>query len=285
MLTMSESKENAFRIEKEITPEAEPKPEKVFLFVRHPSVKLEHALQEGTDETPWDTLEEKTRVDREGGEMSRLLGSFFAEELPKLKEQGVKIPKLKIFSSPLIRAESIARGIEKKLEWEHQTNPDIPLAEGGIESMSNFSEIPLSYSKREILKFVEQAKQEGKGTMGAMEKWFDSDPAKIAGIFESQRRRVEDGLEVLKGSEDVLNLIFSHRLVIALTLWRIEQEGTDRKDFRITKEDLPRIKEIARGIPYTSISEVRKIGDKLVVHSHGETPHLEKKPELRKGTF
>lgn len=285
MLTMSESKEHAFRIEKEIALETEPKPEKIFIFVRHPSVKLEHALQEGTDETPWDTLEEKVRIDREGGEMSRLLGSFFTEELPTLKEQGVNIPKLKIFSSPLIRAESLARGIEKKLEWEHKTNPDIPLAEGGVETMLNFSEIPLSYSKGEILKFVEQAKQEGKGTMGAMEKWFDSEPDKIAGIFESQRRRVEDGLEMLKGSGDILNVIFSHRLVIALTLWRVEQEGTDRKEFRITKEDLPRIKEIARSIPYTSLNEIRKIGDKLMVHAHGETPHLEKKPELRKGTF
>lgn len=201
-----ESKFNPESLEKKIERE---KFEKIAVFVRHPSVRLEQALESGDDETSWDELENKVLIERGAGhEMSKEYIQHLIQEIPEIVK-GEKGPReYVIYSSPIHRAEALSRYALLNLKSAHKNNPDIPLPKEAIETTGNFAEIPMAYKKGKILEILKKVVSEGRPTMSAMEDWFKSDPEFIASVFEGERQRVLDGLKKIETDPIPVNLIF-----------------------------------------------------------------------------
>lgn len=256
--------------------------EKIAVFIRHPSVRLEQALEAGDEETLWDELENKVLIERGAGhEMSKDFAQHLIREIPEIVKTEKGSRGYAIYSSPIHRAEALAKYTLINLESAHKNNPDIPLPESKLETTENFAEIPMAYKKGEILEILKKVKSEGRPTMSAMEDWFKSDPEFIASVFEKERQRVLDGLKKLEAESVPVSLIFTHRLVTGFILWLIEHQEEDRP---ITANDLPQIMDISRRLPYTSESEIGWKDGRWNILRKGDTPHL-KDENLVKGTF
>ena len=256
--------------------------EKIVVFVRHPSVRIEQILKTGDEETSWDELENKVLIERGAGhEMSKDYAKHLIQEIPEVIRTKEGPREYAIYSSPIHRAEALAKYTLLNLESAHKNNSDIPLPQGKIETLENFAEIPMAYKKGKILEILEKIKAEGRPIMSAMEDWFESDPQFIASVFEKERKRVLNGLEKLKSETAPVSLVFTHRLVTGFILWLLEHQDSDKP---VTAEDLPQIMAIARKLPYTSESEIGWKDGKWKILRQGDVSHL-KNEDLVKGTF
>ena len=256
--------------------------EKIAVLIRHPSVRLEQALEAGDEETLWDELENKILIEQEAGhKMSKDFVQHLIQEIPEIVKTEKGSREYAIYSSPIHRAEALARYTLINLESAHKNSPDIPLPKGKLEKTENFAEIPMAYKKGKILKILEKVKNEGRPVMSAMDDWFKTDPEFIASIFEKERIRVLDGLKKLETKSIPVSLIFTHRLVTGFILWLIEHQGEDRP---ITGDNLPQIMDIARKLAYTSESEIGWKNDKWHILRKGDTSHLQDE-NIIKGTF
>lgn len=256
--------------------------EKIAIFIRHPSVRLEQALEAGDEETLWDELENKVLIERGAGhEISKDFAQHLIQEIPEIVKTENGSREYTVYSSPIHRAEALARYTLINLESAHKNSPDIPLPKSKLEKTENFAEIPMAYKKGKILEILKKVISEGKPTMSAMEDWFNSDPEFIASVFEKERQRVLEGLKKLETESIPVSLIFTHRLVTGFILWLIEHHQENRP---IVADDLPQIMDIARKLPYTSESEIGWKNGRWNVLRKGDTPHL-KDENLVKGTF
>lgn len=270
-----EEKHSAEKLERE-------KFEKIAVFIRHPSVRLEQALESGDEETSWDELEDKVSIERGAGhEMSKNFAKHLIQEVPEIIKTERGSREYAIYSSPIHRAEALAKYAFMNLKSAHRENPDIPLPKGKPEIIENFAEIPMAYKKGKMLEILEKINSEGKPIMSAMEEWFKSDPKFIASVFEKERGRVSDGLKRLETEPTPVSLIFTHRLVTGFMLWLTEHQGEDKT---VSADDLPQIMDISRKLPYTSESEIGLKDGKWHILREGDTSHLKDK-SLVKGTF
>ncbi len=266
--------------------EKEPKPEKIVLFIRHPSVKWLDMLLEKAEAEKQD-IEIHVPVDAEGLKMARLLADYLKKDLPQIFEKGDLNKEFTIYTSPIKRAKSEAEIVTENLKLAHTDNPEIPIPKNNepIE-VDYFSEIPWTGKKEEALKLVDEA---GKKGVHPVELWFKKEPKKIIDRLNDSLPKIEMGLKLLEKSDTPVNIVFSHRLSMGLTLWLIEQKQLGRKKLKVGKNDFTRIMELTGKIAHTSISETRlqetKKGKKWVIDSIAKTPHLKKEPEYKKGVF
>ncbi|MFA6475940.1 MAG: hypothetical protein WCV68_00840 [Candidatus Paceibacterota bacterium] len=275
-----------FNLEDQSKPEAaieREKFEKIILLIRHPSTQIEVLASQGDNDTPWDSLEDRVRIEKgKGHDMTRLLAQHLVAEIPEIVRTSKGNRDYKIVSGPLPRTKVMARYDLSFLREAHKHDPNIPLpVETGVEVIDNFTEIPMTYTKGQILELVEKTRKEGKPLMSVMEEWFKSDPIFIASVFEKERQRVTEGLKKIVSDPTPITLIHTHRLVTGFILWLIANKKFDEP---ITPNDLPGIMEIARKLPYTSESELgwnSKEGWNIL--RKGDTTHLDE--GLIGGTF
>lgn len=266
--------------------EKESKPEKIALFIRHPSVKWLDMLLEKAEAEKQD-IETHVPVDVEGLRMTKLLADYLKTDLPHVLEKKDLNKEFTIYTSPIKRAKSEAEIVTENLKLAHTDNPEVPIPKNNkpIE-VDYFGEIPFTNKKEEALKLVKEAKEKG---MHPVKLWFEKEPEKIIAKLNGSLPKIKKGLELLEKSDTSVNIVFSHRLAMGLTFWLIEQKQFGRKKLKITKNDLPKIMELVGKIAYTSISETRlqkaKKGKGWIVDSIAKTPHLEKESGLRKGMF
>lgn len=282
-----ESKKPGEVIEQKEEKEKEPKPEKTVLLIRHPSVEwlnklLEQAELEGKD------IETYVPVDVEGLKMTRLLSEYLQTNLSKVLKEKELSKKFTIYTSPIKRAESEADIVSKNLKLAHLENPEIPIPKNNEPiNVDYFAEIPWISNKQDAEALIKEAKQKG---VHPVKLWFEKEPDEVIKRLNEHLPNVEKGLEFLEASDTPVDIVFTHRITLALMLWFVEEKNKGREDLTISREDLPKIMELTGKIAYTSISEIRKLKEDekeyWQVHSIAETPHLDKeKPELKKGTF
>lgn len=251
--------------------------DKLVWLIRHPSTDINTLRPIGSDDTSWDILEDRIRIDRrEGHEMSTELAD---KVIAILRSRGVYQDfSYGIYSSPLPRAAILARYCLCKILEEHKNSP-IPLpADSKVIRNKLFQEIPLQCTKQEFLTLEAQAHRK---SHSVMEEWFDDDPGKTAAIFESQKERVLESIKLLASGRQY-NLVFSHRLYIGFVLWLLKHP--EKHTNAITAEDIVGIKDIARNIANTSISEILFCNGEGTVIKTGDISHLED-TNLIKGRF
>ena len=271
--------------------EKEPRLEKILLLIRHPSYKwinrlLDQAEIEGKD------IEFYTPVDIEGLKMTRklaeYLSGYLSENLPQVLKEKTLDKKFTVYTSPIKRAKSEANTISENLKLFHLENPKIPIpANNKPIEIDYFSEVPWTKRKKYAEMLVNEAHQK---RMHVLEVWFKKEPKKVVKRLNEQLVRVEKGLQILDQSKTPVDIVFTHRLNLALMLWFIEQKQESKKDLMVTEKDLSHILELSRQIAFTSINEIRQFRDEngrkyWIVHSTSKAPHLDKKPELKKGVF
>lgn len=256
--------------------------ERIATFIRHPSTRLAEAMKQGDMDTPWDEIEDKIKIQQgPGHEMSKLLANHLLEEIPQLVNVRGSAESYMLSSSPLPRAEAIARYVNQHIIEEHKMHPGYPLPiSRDVQLNSNFREIPIGHTKGQLAVMLGKIQQDGKPITAILEEWFKSDPEYIASLFEEGRGRVLEGLAQLEHSPAWMNLVFTHRMITGLTTWLIEREDKERP---IEAQDLPGIMEHARIIANTSETEIGLSKGVWHVLRRGETPHLDE--SLRKGVF
>lgn len=252
--------------------EKEKDPEKLILFIRHPSIKWIDSLLAKADQKGED-IETYVPIDQEGLKMTRLLSQYFQERLPDIIEEEDKKQEFTIYTSPIKRSKSMANIVSKNLKLAHTENPEIPIPKSNLPmELDYFAEAPLLFDKEEIKKLTEQARKKRKQLLEIL---FERDPEKVITILEEHREKIDQGLEYLsKKSETPIDIVFTHKFVITFILWLIEQRKTGREDIRFTKEDFSRFLEISKEIPYTSITEITTKEGKFEVQSKPTTPHI-----------
>jgi broad specificity phosphatase PhoE len=256
--------------------------EKIVVLIRHPSTAINKLLDKGEDDTSWDDIENDVWIEKgRGNDMAKELVDHLINEVPELIKTSQGLRDYKVWTSPLRRTAALAKFDLLHLKNAHEQNSEIPLPINNTpEIIDNFKEIPMAYSKGEILGMLDKTIKEGKPALAVMEEWFTLNPEFIASVFEKERQRVIDGLEKIKNEKTPINLIHTHRLVTGFTLWLIEDNNMNQK---ITVNDLPAIMEISRNIPYVSESEIGWDGNSWIILRKGDTSYLNK--DLIGGTF
>lgn len=258
--------------------------EKIVILVRHPSTRLNEIMEKGSDDTIWDELEDKVAIERGAGhDMSKELALHLLKEIPNVTGSNDGQKKYGFFSSPLPRAEALARYALLHIKSANKNeDSDVATPENDkVEIMDNFREIPMTYTKGELTKMLKKTQSEGKPLMSVMQEWFEQDPEFIASIFEKERQRVVDGLKKMENSPFSINYIFTHRLVTGFVLWLIKSNAFDKP---IEIKDLPEIMESVRSIPYVSESEIGFKNGNWEILRHGDAKYI-KDTSLNKGTF
>lgn len=279
-------KENFDKIQNLESKEKEPKPEKVALLVRHPSVEWLEMLFEKAELEDKD-VETHVPIDKEGLKMTGLLSEYLQKNLPQILEEKSLDKKYSIYTSPIKRAKSMASIVSKNLKLSHTENPEIPIPVNNDPIQLDYlAEVPWIDTKQEALDLIKEAKEKN---MHPVKLWFEKNPDEIIKKLNEKLLEIEKGLKSLEDSNTSANILFTHRIIIGLTLWSIEQKKLGREDLTITKDDLPKIMELTGKVAYTSLSEIRlqdnEKGKQWSIHSISETPHLDREPKLRKGIF
>jgi len=240
--------------------------EKTVLLIRHPSVRwsnrlLTKAEQEGKD------IETYVPIDKPGMRVVKLLLVYLKANRSRI----LKGRPFKIYTSPLKRTKNMAKIISKGLAKDFSV-------------LKCFTEVPWIDKKAEALAITEEAKQKG---THPLKLWLSKKELypEILQKLNNHLPLIEQGLKWFEESPASVNIVFSHRLTIALMLWLIQQKKKGRKNLTITKNDFPAITTLTGKIAYTSMSQI-KLGKKgWDIVSIGQVPHLEKEPELIGGSF
>ncbi|MBZ9577588.1 histidine phosphatase family protein [Patescibacteria group bacterium] len=240
--------------------------EKTVLFVRHPSVRWTDGLLRKAEQEEKD-IETYVPIDKQGMEMVKLLLVYLKANLPRI----LKRRPFKIHTSPLKRAKDMARIISKGLA-EH------------LSVLEYFTEVPWINKKAEALAIVEEARQK---RIHPVKLWLNKEElcSKILQKLNNHLLLIEQGLKYFEESTTPVNIVFSHRLTITLTLWLIQQKNKRRKNLTIIKDDLSDITTLTGKLAYTSISQIELSAKGWDIVSIGQVPHLEKEPKLIGGSF
>lgn len=237
---------------------------KTVILVRHPSYVLTRDLYKQGELDDRD-VETFVPIDERGWKMTKYLLNYFRSQLPKILKQG----KLGIFTSPIKRSRDMATTIAKGLST-------------AFAELNFFTEVTFFKKADEALALFERAKQK---RMHVVELWFQESPDEIVRKANDHLPLLQKGLEYLQNSATSVDIVFSHRFAIALTIWLIQEKNKGRKDLTITVKDLPNISKITGKMAYTAISQIEFKAGKWTIVSVGQVPHLKKTPELIGGTF
>jgi len=255
--------------------------EKIVILLRHPSVNLEKVAEKGDIDTSWDELENTASIERGAGhEMSKSLIAHLIEEIPELTKNKKENRNYGIYSSPIPRAEALARYFLLNLKEKNKQDDRFNIPNDGVKIANEFAEIPMAYKKGDMLQMAEKIKGEDGDIMLIMKEWFESDPKFISSIFEKERERVLRGLEKLKTDKASINFVFTHRLLTGFLFYLIERQDNSNP---ITPEDLPEIMNFSRKIPYASESEIGFMNGKWHILRKQNISHLDS--GLVKGVF
>lgn len=240
--------------------------EQTVLFIRHPSVVWSEELFRKAELENKD-IETYVPIDEKGWEMVKLLLDYLKRD----PSQILSGKSLGIFTSPIKRAKDLAETIGKGLSVQ-PTELDF------------FTEVPFSTKTEEALTFIEMAKQQG---IHPAKLWFEKRGAQgeLLEKLNYHLPLLAKGLELLEGSATSVDIVFSHRAAIALTLWLIQERNRRRENLTITEIDIPALSAIGGKIAYTSVSQTELKTKRWDVVSIAQVPHLEGKPQLVGGTF
>ncbi len=262
--------------------EKEKEPSKRIFFIRHPSQKwfdrlVDEATARGED------IETDLPVDREGLKMVGLLSEYLKSELPK----DLKDKKYSIYSSPIKRAQQEARILHKNIKLSKLDEPTLPIPKSNeVENLDFFSEVPLTADKEYARDLIKRAKEKG---IHPVLLWFEEKSEELLPRFQEKLEQVKKGLDFLKSQTTKLDVVVSHRLVIALTIWTSNNpEKIKDENYNLTMDDLKEIFNYSGQLPFTSITEMDIIDDEVKVKKIGQTPHLEgneEKEKLIKGKY
>lgn len=257
--------------------EKERTPERVFLFVRHPSVQwldriLEEAEEKGED------VETYVPIDRAGLKMTRQLSDYFQEHLADFFRTRPEFQKherqrVSIYTSSIKRARDLATIITRNLKLNALENQDAPVPISGKPvELEFFAEAPLLVmTKQEAQELLARSRAMGREILEFL---FEQDPDRVVNRLEEQRKKIEEGLEyLLRRSKTPLAIVFAHKFVIALVVWLAQQKKAGRENLEFTQEDFPRLLEITKLVAHTSITELASIRNELEVKSMPAIPH------------
>lgn len=262
--------------------EKEKEPSKRIFFIRHPSQKwfdrlVDEATERGED------IETDLPVDQEGLKMVGLLSEYLKSELPK----NLKDKEYSIYSSPIRRAQQEARILHKNIKLSKLDEPTLPIPKSNeVENLDFFSEVPLTTDKEYARDLIKRAKEK---EIHPILLWFEEKGEELLPRFQEKLEQVKKGLDFLKSQSTKLDVVVSHRLVIALTIWASNNsEKVKDENYQLTIGDLKEIFGYSGQIPFTSITEMDIIDNEVKVKKIGETPHLkgdEEKEKLIKGKY
>lgn len=242
--------------------------EKTVLLIRHPSVVWSEKFFKKAELENKD-IETYVPIDEKGWEMVERLLEYLKGYLPQILRGGT----LGIFTSPIKRAKDMANMISKGLSVQ-PTELDF------------FIEVPVSTRIKDVLVIIEAAEKLG---VHPAKLWFEEEVNKKRDEFLKKLNYhlslLTKGLEWLENSAASLNIVFSHRAAIALTLWLIQERNKGRTNLTFTEKDIPALSLIAGKIAYTSVSQIKLKAKKWNIVSIAQVLHLEGKPQLVTGTF
>jgi len=266
----------------ENTVEKEKEPSKRIFFIRHPSREwFDHLVDEAT--ARGEDIETDLPVDQEGLKMVGFLSDYLKSELPK----DLKDKEYSIYSSPVKRAKQEAIILHKNIELSKLDEPTLPIPKNNeVENLDFFSEVPLTTNKEYALDLIKRAEERG---IHSVLLWFEEKGEELLPRFQKKLEQVKKGIDFLKNQSTKLDVVISHRLVIALTVWASNNsEKMKDENYKLTIEDLKEIFDYSGRLPFTSITELDIIDDEIKVKKIGETPHLkgdEEKEKLIKGKY
>lgn len=256
--------------------EKEKEPQKRILFIRHPSQKwfdrlVDEATARGED------IETDFPVDQEGLKMVRFLSDYMKSELLK----DLKDKEYSIYSSPTKRAQQEARILHKNMKLSKLDEPTLPIPKSNeVENLEFFSEVPLATDKEYARDLIKRAKEKG---FHPVLLWFEEKGEELLPRFQEKLEQVKKGLDFLKNQPTKLDVVISHRLVIALTIWASNNpEKIKGENYKLTTNDLKEIFSYSGQLPFTSITEMDVMDDEIRVKKIGQTPHLEGDKEKEK---
>lgn len=262
--------------------EKEKEPQKKILFIRHPSQKWFGCLVDEAAAREED-IETDLPVDREGLKMVRFLSDYMkSESLKNLKDK-----EYSIYSSPIKRARQESIILHKNMKLSKLDEPTLPIPKSNeVENLEFFSEIPLTTDKEYARDLIKRAKEKG---IHPVLLWFEEKGEELLPKFQEKLEQIKKGLDFLKSQPTKLDVVVSHRLVIALTIW-VSNNPEKIKDikYQLTIDDLRKIFGYSGQLPFTSITEMDIINNEVKVKKIGQTPHLEgneKKEKLIKGKY
>jgi len=256
--------------------EKEKEPSKKIFFVRHPSQKwFDHLVDEAT--ARGEDIETDLPVDQEGLKMVSLLSEYLKSELPK----DLKDKEYSIYSSPIKRAQQEARILHKNIKLSKLDEPILPIPKSNeVENLDFFSEVPLTTDKEYAKNLIARAKEK---RIHPVLLWLEDKGEELLPRFQEKLEQVKKGLDFLKNQITKLDIVVSHRLVIALTIWVSNNpEKIKNENYKLTMDDLNEIFNYSGQIPFTSITEMDIIDNEVKVKKIGETPHLEGDEEKEK---
>ncbi len=233
--------------------------ETIALYIRHPPYSITRRLYKKGEANHVD-VETYCPVDKNGIEMTNKLLDYLQIYFRKVSRN-----RMSIFCSPIRRAEEMAQMIGNGL----LLNP---------KEMRCFSEVPFSESSTWALELIERAKQKG---IHPVDLWIKENPGEIVRKINDHFPLVQEGIEMMEYSNASVNLVFSHRLAIALMVWLIRHK--ENKVF--TEKNIPEFLEYSGKIAFSSITQIVFTGKKWQIMSVGKVPHLRKNPRLIMGTF
>lgn len=239
---------------------------KTVMLVRHPSVVWSKELFEKAEFENKDA-ETYVPIDENGWRMVKHLLRYLKNYLPQILHGET----LGIFTSPLKRAKDMANMIGEGLSVQ-PTELDF------------FIEVPVSTKAKDVLAIIEAAKKRG---VHPAKLWFEENEKHDEFLKKLNHHfsLLVKGLEWIESSASSLDIVFSHRVAIALTLWLIQERSKGRVNLTLTEKDIPALSVIAGKIAYTSISQIEFRTKKWDIVSIAQIPHLEGKPQLVRGTF
>lgn len=240
--------------------------EKTVLLIRHPSVVWSKELFEKAELENKDA-ETYVPIDEMGWEMVKHLSGYLKSYLPQILYGRT----LGIFTSPLKRARDMANKISQDLLVQPQ-------------ELDYFIEVPVSTKAKDVLAIIEAAEKRG---VHPAKLWFEENE-KQDEFLEKLNYHLSlliKGLGCIEGSATSVDIVFSHRATIALTLWLIQERNKGRENLTITEKDISAISAIGGKIAYTSVSQIELRAKRWDVISIAQVPHLEGKPKLVRGTF
>ncbi|MCK5061106.1 histidine phosphatase family protein [Candidatus Parcubacteria bacterium] len=256
--------------------EKEKEPSKRIFFIRHPSQKWFDCLVDEATERGED-IETDLPVDRDGLKMVRFLSEYLKSELPK----DLKDKEYSIYSSSIKRAKQEAGILHKNIKLSKLDEPTLPIPKNNeVENLDFFSEVPFTIDKEYARELIKKAKEKG---IHPVLLWFEEKGEELLPRFQKKLEQVKKGIDFLKNQPTKLDVVVSHRLAIALTIWVSNNiEKIKDENYKLTIDDLKEIFDYSGQLPFTSITELDIMDDEIKIKKIGETPHLKGDKEREK---
>ena len=258
------------RILSQGSPEKEPQPKKRIVLIRHPEVnyRLVTPIKRAA---PGEDINTHSPISMKGLEHTRLLAEQLVQEFP----WPVKDLEYAFYSSPIKRARSEAEILEGVVRLSVADGKQIPVpANNNREIVEDFSEVLFTDDPREDEVITKEARKRG---LKAVDVWLEREGEKLLPRFQTKLAEVQRAFAYLKEQPTKLDLVVSHGLTIAVSVWAMKNsERLVDQEYKLTLEDLTEIIEISKQVGNTSLTEFEVFDQEVKPKSIGLTPHIPK---------